>query len=193
MILRHGRVNTQILTVTMVISGWLFGAILPGYAQTAPAPGIVTPTRPQLVTVPAPTPQTPSAQPSAVSSNAPTVKAKVKPKPKPVNSAPATSASTSPTTTTPRGTAQSQGLPQAKSGTANGGLDIDLPKTKPTAASGKPVSETQGAFAARGPYASQSQIDRVTGKLGQSPIPKAPIGLGGAGSGLDNVGPVWAR
>lgn len=91
----------------------------------------------------------------------------------------------------PAATTASKPQPAQKAGGV-GGLNIDLPATKPSSG-GQTVTSAPGAFAASGPYASQALINQVTGKVKGPSLPKSPVSLGGAGSGDQNIGPQWAR
>ena len=156
----------------------MVAAVSPVFAQTVLAPTVLAPTVPQVAT---PAPPTPPSPP----------KAKAKAKTEPNAQAGTSAVPGAPPAAHNQNAAKVNGN-AAKAG--GGGLNLDLraqePEKKPAQ---KGVADSPGTFAASGPYASQALINRVTGKIKQGELPKAPISLGGAGSADQNVGPIWAR
>ena len=147
-------------------------------------------------TVPAPvpvsTPAAPTGQPPAAKKT-PVAK-------KSANGQPASSSNTSSTNTPPPKNSTAKAKPTTPATTtvlggggapSIGGLNLSLPK--PDTKKPATVADQPGPFAASAPYASQSQINEVTGRVKQGDIPRSPISLGGPGSSNQNVGPVWAR
>ncbi len=149
----------------------MVAAVSPVFAQTVLAPTVLAPTVPQVAT---PAPPTPPSPPKAK------LKAKNEPNARASNSA------------SPNPSPANRNQSATKAGT--GGLNLDLKAQQPDKPPAqKGVADSPGTFAASGPYASQALINRVTGKIKQGELPKAPISLGGAGSSDQNVGPIWAR
>jgi len=179
--------STQLIAIAAraVASGTLLmvAAANPVFAQTVPAPTVLAPTvlAPAVPQVATPAPPTPPSPP----------KARAKAKTEPNAQAGTSAVPGAPPAARDQNAAKVNGS-AAKAG--GGGLNLDLraqePEKKPAQ---KGVADSPGTFAASGPYASQALINRVTGKIKQGELPKAPISLGGAGSSDQNVGPIWAR
>ncbi|MBX9619204.1 MAG: hypothetical protein K2X10_08655 [Hyphomicrobiales bacterium] len=173
------RALSSIHLIALAARAVTFGTVLmvaaasPVFAQT-----VLAPTVPQVAT---PAPPTPPSPP----------KAKAKAKTEPNAQAGTSVVPGAPPAARNQNAAKVNGN-AAKAG--GGGLNLDLraqePEKKPAQ---KGVADSPGTFAASGPYASQALINRVTGKIKQGELPKAPISLGGAGSADQNVGPIWAR
>ena len=162
------RIRLTVLAVRIIAFGTMLMVAIP---DAVFAQAVVAPTAPQVAAPASPTPPSPP-------------KAKVKTKAEPNAQA-----------GTPAAPGQSPAARNQNAAKVNGGgLNLDLkaqgPEKKPAQ---KGVADSPGTFAASGPYASQALINRVTGKIKQGELPKAPISLGGAGSSDQNIGPVWAR
>lgn len=190
-VLRHCRFgveralpNTQLMAIAARAvtfgTALMVAAANPVFAQAVQAPTVLAPTvlAPTLPQVATPAPPSPP-------------KAKVKTKTEP-NAQAGTSAAPGPS---PAARNQNAAKTNGSAGkVSGGGLNLDLRAQEPEKKSTpKGVADSSGTFAASGPYASQALINRVTGKIKQGELPKAPISLGGAGSSDQNVGPIWAR